>query len=67
MNWINGTGNSCGAFDFTSKGLLNDALANGNYWRLKDASNKPAGTIGWWPAMSGSAKRKSLSGQPLKP
>jgi len=52
MNWINGTGNSCGAFDFTTKGLLNDALANGNYWRLKDAANKPAGTIGWWPAMS---------------
>lgn len=52
MNWIDGTGASCGAFDFTSKGLLNDALANGNYWRLKDASNKPAGTIGWWPAMS---------------
>jgi len=52
MNWINGTGNSCGAFDFTTKGLLNDALANGNYWRLRDASGKPQGAVGWWPAMA---------------
>jgi len=52
MDWINGTGNSCGAFDFTTKGLLNDALANGNYWRLKDSSGKPQGAVGWWPAMA---------------
>lgn len=52
MNWINGTNNSCGAFDFTTKGLLNDALANGNYWRLKDSAGKPQGALGWWPAMS---------------
>lgn len=52
MNWINGTASSCGAFDFTTKGLLNDALANNTYWRLKDAAGKPAGAVGWWPAMS---------------
>jgi alpha-amylase len=52
MDWINGTNNSCGAFDFTTKGILNDALANGNYWRLKAADGKPQGAIGWWPAMS---------------
>jgi alpha-amylase len=52
MNWINGTSNSCGAFDFTTKGILNDALANGNYWRLKDSAGKPQGAVGWWPAMS---------------
>lgn len=52
MNWIDGTGSSCGAFDFTTKGLLNDALANGNYWRLRDASGKPQGALGWWPAMA---------------
>jgi alpha-amylase len=52
MNWINGTSSSCGAFDFTTKGILNDALAYGNYWRLKDAAGKPQGAIGWWPAMS---------------
>lgn len=52
MDWINATGNSCGAFDFTTKGILNDALANGNYWRLKATDGKPQGAIGWWPAMS---------------
>jgi alpha-amylase len=52
MNWINGTNSSCGAFDFTTKGILNDALANGNYWRLKGTDGKPQGAIGWWPAMS---------------
>lgn len=52
MDWINGTGNACGAFDFTTKGILNDALANGNYWRLKASDGKPQGAIGWWPAMS---------------
>ena len=52
MNWIDGTESSCGAFDFTTKGLLNDALANGNYWRLRDASGKPQGALGWWPAMA---------------
>ncbi|QJE00754.1 alpha-amylase [Massilia forsythiae] len=52
MNWINATGSSCGAFDFATKGILNDALANGNYWRLKATDGKPQGAIGWWPAMS---------------
>jgi len=52
MNWINATSNSCGAFDFTTKGILNDALANGNYWRLKATDGKPQGAIGWWAAMS---------------
>jgi alpha-amylase len=52
VDWINGTGSACGAFDFTTKGILNDALANGNYWRLKATDGKPQGAIGWWPAMS---------------
>jgi alpha-amylase len=52
MNWLNAASSSCGAFDFTTKGILNDALANGNYWRLKATDGKPQGAIGWWPAMS---------------
>jgi alpha-amylase len=52
MDWINGNGAACGAFDFTTKGILNDALANGNYWRLKAADGKPQGALGWWPAMA---------------
>lgn len=52
VDWVDGTGQSCGAFDFTTKGILNDALSNGNYWRLKASDGKPQGMIGWWPSMS---------------
>jgi alpha-amylase len=48
MNYVDGNGGKCGAFDFTTKGLLNDALANNNYYRLQDSTGKPAGGIGWW-------------------
>lgn len=49
MDWINGNGGTCATFDFTTKGLLNDALANNNYWRLKATDGTPQGAIGWWP------------------
>ncbi len=52
MNYINGTSNTCAAFDFTTKGLLNQALAYNEYWRLKDSAGKPAGAIGWWAQKS---------------
>jgi alpha-amylase len=48
MNYVDGNGGKCAAFDFTTKGLLNEVLANNDYWRLKDSSGKPAGGIGWW-------------------
>lgn len=47
MDYINGTAGSCGVFDFTTKGLLNKALAENDYGRLS-ISNAPAGGIGWW-------------------
>jgi len=52
MNYINGTGNTCAAFDFTTHGLLVQVLNNNDYWRLKDSAGKPAGAIGWWGQMS---------------
>ncbi|HEX2570715.1 MAG TPA: glucan 1,4-alpha-maltotetraohydrolase domain-containing protein [Polyangia bacterium] len=52
INWVDGTQGTCGAFDFTTKGLLNQALAYGEYGRLRDATGKPAGTIGWWAQKS---------------
>ena len=52
MNWIDGTQGACAAFDFTTKGLLNQALAYNEYFRLKDATGKPAGAIGWWAQKS---------------
>tara|TARA_B100000745_G_scaffold135650_1_gene88659 strand:+ start:5347 stop:7317 length:1971 start_codon:yes stop_codon:yes gene_type:complete len=61
--WINGTDRTSAAFDFTTKGLLNEILGwykeeNGGHtefpgsWdfgRLKDFSGKPAGLIGIEP------------------
>jgi alpha-amylase len=52
MNWIDGTGGTCAAFDFTTKGLLNRALQYSEYWRLRDSSGKPGGAIGWWAQKS---------------
>lgn len=49
VNWINATGNACTAFDFTTKGILQEAVRNNQYWRLKDAEGKPPGLIGWMP------------------
>lgn len=47
MDYVNGTDGDCGAFDFTTKGLLNQALSYNEYYRLAN-NNAPAGGIGWW-------------------
>ena len=52
MNWIDGNGGTCAAFDFTTHGLLVQVLNNNDYWRLKDSSGNPAGAIGWWAQKS---------------
>ncbi|PTL81954.1 alpha-amylase C-terminal beta-sheet domain-containing protein [Vitiosangium sp. GDMCC 1.1324] len=52
MDWINATGGNSGAFDFTTKGILQQAAQYGEYGRLKATDGKPQGAIGWWPAKS---------------
>jgi alpha-amylase len=52
MNWLDATGGRSGAFDFTTKGLLQQAVQYNEFWRLKDSAGAPAGAIGWWPAKS---------------
>jgi alpha-amylase len=52
MNYIDGAGSTCAAFDFTTKGLLNQVLSNNDYWRLRDTDGKPQGAIGWWAQKS---------------
>ena len=49
VDYVNNTGGICAAFDFTTKGLLNKVLRDGDYGRLRDGSGRPAGAIGWWP------------------
>jgi alpha-amylase len=48
VNYVDGNSGTCAAFDFTTKGLLNQVLANNDYWRLKATDGKPQGGIGWW-------------------
>ena len=40
------------AFDFTTKGILQEAICRNEYWRLKDNNNQPTGLSGWWPQQS---------------
>ena len=48
-DWMNSIGGEIKVFDFTTKGILQQAVSSGEYWRLKDASGRPSGLIGWWP------------------
>lgn len=47
VNWVNATGGRATAFDFTTKGILQEAVHN-QYWRLRDYNSKPSGMIGFW-------------------
>lgn len=49
VNWIDGTGKLSTAFDFTTKGILQEAV-KGQFWRLRDPQGKPPGLMGWWPS-----------------
>lgn len=48
-DWIDDSGATSAAFDFTTKGILQLAVRNNEYWRLRDNNGKPIGLIGWWP------------------
>ena len=37
------------AFDFTTKGILQEACRLTQFWRLRDREGKPPGLIGWLP------------------
>lgn len=56
LNWIDGTWKgitspqyAAKAFDFTTKGVLQHAIWNKEFWRLGDDQRRPAGVIGAWP------------------
>jgi alpha-amylase len=52
VNWIDATGGKSMAFDFPTRELLKQSVADGEFARLKTADGKPSGVIGWWSAMS---------------
>mmetsp|Transcript_15499 Transcript_15499/g.50958 ORF Transcript_15499/g.50958 Transcript_15499/m.50958 type:complete len:495 (-) Transcript_15499:35-1519(-) len=51
-DWLDAAGGGVHAFDFTTKAILQEAVHRGEFWRLRDASGKPPGLIGWWPERS---------------
>lgn len=50
INWCDATGGTCAAFDFTTKGVLQEALGRSELWRLVDAQGRPPGVLGMWPS-----------------
>lgn len=48
VNWCDKTGGTAGAFDFTTKGILQEAVGRCEYWRLVDAQGRPPGFLGMW-------------------
>ena len=50
INWCDRTGGTAAAFDFTTKGVLQEAMARGELWRLADAAGRPPGVMGLWPS-----------------
>ena len=48
VDWVHSTEDTCAAFDFTTKGILQEAV-KGELWRLRDSNSRPSGMIGYWP------------------
>ena len=51
-DYLDSVGARVSLFDFTTKAVLQQAVAAGEYWRLRDGQGRPPGLIGWWPAKS---------------
>lgn len=50
VNWCDATGGTASAFDFTTKGILQEACVRNEYWRLIDDRGRPPGMCGMWPS-----------------
>ncbi|PNH09189.1 Alpha-amylase isozyme 3A [Tetrabaena socialis] len=48
-DWVRATGERSCAFDFPTKGILQEAVKRTQYDRLRDKQGKAPGLIGWWP------------------
>jgi len=49
-DWLDAVNGEIKVFDFTTKGVLQQALISGEFWRLADKTGRPSGLLGWWPA-----------------
>lgn len=50
VDWMDSVNGEIKVFDFTTKGILQQAVKSGEYWRLADKDGRPSGLLGWWPA-----------------
>ena len=50
VDYVSGTGGTCAAFDFTLKGVLQEAVSKRQYWRLVDNRGRAPGVNAWWPS-----------------
>ncbi|KAL6768502.1 AMA2 [Auxenochlorella protothecoides x Auxenochlorella symbiontica] len=50
VDWCDATGATAAAFDFTLKGILQEAVTRREYWRLIDSRGRPPGVLGIWPS-----------------
>lgn len=49
VDWVDETRGIARAFDFTTKGILQEAVSRREYWRLKAEDGRQSGVMGWWP------------------
>eukprot|EP00253_Pinus_taeda_P021115 PITA_21115 len=49
VDWVHSTGDRAFAFDFPTRGILQEAFQSNDLSRLKDSDGKPAGMIGLLP------------------
>jgi alpha-amylase len=51
-DWVDGTQGEVATFDFTTKGLLQEALATDRFHWLRASDGRARGFLGWWPDRS---------------
>lgn len=49
VDYVDRTNGRFHMFDFTTKGILQEAVNKNEYWRLIDDEKRPPGAIGYWP------------------
>ena len=62
VDWLQGSGDCAALFDFPTKGILQEAVKRGEFWRLAD-SQRPARTLGMGPAIVGGVHREPRHGE----
>jgi alpha-amylase len=65
VNWCDKTGGTAAAFDFTTKGILQEAVGRGEYWRLVDSAGRMPGFAGLWATRAITFIENHDTGPPL--